>query len=251
MILGASTLCWWREGKSARFFDEIIHRKQYLWEIVDEGELAVSEDDALKLRSIAKDYQVVFSVHTPFLGKDIFSDNFILRNSNIESIKKSLQMANKYEAKFAIIHPGYRNQGISIEEMEEILSELFDLSRSLGITPLLENLTKSTTFYRPEDIKTFNRMLSKPDFVLDVGHANIENSLEAFLRINDNFSYFHLHDNSGSRDEHLSLGMGTINWDYVFSKIIKSDSKKPIVIENMSVDDLERSLIFILKILGS
>ena len=248
--LGASTLFAWKDGKSPKLFEEIVHRRDLLWEIVDEDELAVTEDDALKLRTIGIDHQVSFSVHVPFLRKDILSSNFVLRSSSIASIKRSLEMANKYEARFAIIHPGYRNDGISLEEAAEILNDLFDYSHELGITPLLENLTKGAAFYRPEDIKLFQKLLFRPNFALDVGHANIEDNLEGFLRTNRAFSYFHIHDNLGHRDEHLPLGRGSINWGAFFSEVMRSDPSRPLVIENFSLHDLEISLDFALKMLS-
>ncbi len=248
-VLGASTLFAWRDGKSSRLFEEIIRRSNLLWEILDEDDLTVNEDDALRLRTIVRDHKVVFSVHVPFLRKDIFSNDFLIRSSSISAIKRSMELANKYEAKFAVIHPGHRNNETSLEEMAEILNDLFDHAHELGMVPVLENLTKGTAFYRPEEIKAFRKLLLRPNFALDVGHANVENNLEEFMRANRSFCYFHIHDNSGSKDEHLPLGRGSVNWSRFFSKVTRSGSQRPLVIENFSLQDLEISLNFALNML--
>lgn len=249
-VLGASTLYAWRDGNSPKLFEQIIHRSNLLWEIIDEESLAINEDDALKLHAIKRDHQTVFAVHVPFLKRDIFSSDLIHRMESIKFVKRSIELANRYEAKFAVIHPGYRNDEILPEEMAGILNELFDLAASLGIVPVLENLSRKTAFYKPDEIKQFQKLLLKPNFALDVGHANMENCLEEFMRINRSFCYFHIHDNLGLRDDHLPLGKGTINWGRFFSEVIRTDPERPLVVENLSLEDLEVSLDFASKMLS-
>ncbi len=249
-LLGASTLYAWRDGKSPRLFEQIIRRSNLLWEIIDDEDLAINEDDALKLHAIKRDHQTVFAVHVPFLRKDIFSSDLIHRIACIKLVKRSIELANRYEAKFAVIHPGYRNDEIMPEEIAGILNELFDFATNLGMVPLLENLSRRTAFYKPEEMKQFQKLLLKPNFALDVGHANMESCLEEFMRVNRSFCYFHIHDNLGVKDDHLPLGKGNIDWGRFFSEIVRTDPARPLVVENLSLDDLEVSLDFALKMLG-
>lgn len=54
----------------------------------------------------------------------------------------------------------------------------------------------------------------------DVGHAHINGHLEEFLdRPLDRVFNMHLHDNDGTKDAHLSLGKGTIDWKKVLPRI--------------------------------
>lgn len=52
-------------------------------------------------------------------------------------------------------------------------------------------------------------------FHLDVGHFNLHgrNPLHAAQTFKDHLTHVHLHDNDGSRDQHLPMGTGTIDWD--------------------------------------
>ena len=45
---------------------------------------------------------------------------------------------------------------------------------------------------------------------IDTGHANTCDCLEEMLELK-NISYCHLNDNNGERDQHLSLGEGTLD----------------------------------------
>lgn len=45
---------------------------------------------------------------------------------------------------------------------------------------------------------------------VDLGHANTNGDVEPFLSL-ENISYYHLSDNNGEKDQHLSLGEGNLN----------------------------------------
>jgi sugar phosphate isomerase/epimerase len=102
-------------------------------------------------------------------------------------------------------------------------------------------------FYRPEDLYGFKKALKRPNFVLDLGHANVEGNLGSFIDAMREISYFHLHDNAGDNDSHLRLGRGNINWDRFFSKVVQLKPEAPLVVENMTIEDLDESVQFALK----
>ena len=56
--------------------------------------------------------------------------------------------------------------------------------------------------------------------VLDVGHAQTCGTLLDFLR-HPSLAHVHLHDNSGTADEHLALGQGCIDLQKVLETIQK------------------------------
>jgi len=246
-LLGASTLFAWHEGKSPSLYRAIEERKGLMWEIVDDSRLRVDDEAADKLRVLRKEHGIRFSVHTPFLYKDVLASDRLKREESRSDIHRSLELANRYEAEYAVIHPGYRNDNISAEEILEVLTGLLDHCEQMGIVGLLENLTSKAVLYRPEDLYALKRALKGARFVFDVGHANMEGTLEPFLDAIREMSYFHVHDNNGKNDDHFRLGKGSVNWELFFSKVVRFKPEAPIVIENVSLQDLDESLQFALK----
>jgi|GEM_PF-1827300 len=245
--IGASTLFAWDEGYSPRLFQTIEQRRHLLWEVLDDSRLRLTEEVADKFNAMHKDHGIRFSVHTPFMDKDIFSSDEMKREESIKDVRRSLELANRYEAEFAVIHPAYRNDTLPFDEIAGILADLLDYSERVGVIGVLENLSSKTMLYKPEDLFAFKRAINKPNFMLDLGHANVEDNLHAFIDVIREFSYFHIHDNVGDRDSHFPLGKGSINWDLFFSKVIQSKPDAPLVIENITLRDLDESVQFALK----
>jgi len=245
--VGASTLFAWSEGYSPRLFSVLEQRGSLLWEIVDDSELRVTDEVVSKLGALHRDKGIRFSVHTPFMGKDILSADRTKRDESISDLHRSIELAHKYGAEYAVIHPGYKNDELNQGEIVGVWSELLDFCEDTDIKGVIENLTHKCVLYRPEDLYSFKKDVKKPNFVLDLGHANVEGNLDSFIDAMREFSYFHLHDNAGDNDSHLRLGRGNINWDRFFSKVIQLKSGAPLVVENMTVEDLDESVQFALK----
>jgi sugar phosphate isomerase/epimerase len=69
----------------------------------------------------------------------------------------------------------------------------------------------------------------------DVGHANItQNNLIEYLNIfkTDNISSFHIHDNSGNKDNHLNIGAGNIDFPSILSIIKEKFYDSILIIEH-------------------
>ncbi|HYA21744.1 MAG TPA: sugar phosphate isomerase/epimerase family protein [Thermoproteota archaeon] len=228
-------------------FRVLEQRGSLLWEIVDDSELRVTDEVISKLGALHREGGIRFSVHTPFMGKDILAADRAKRDESISDVRRSIELAHKYDAEYAVIHAGYKNETVSQEEIVEIWSGLLDFCEGLGIVGVIENLTHKSVFSSPEDLYRLKKVLRKPSFVLDLGHANVEGNLGGFVDAIREFSYFHLHDNAGDNDSHLRLGRGNIDWDRFFSKVVQLRIEAPLMIENMTVEDLDESVQFALK----
>ena len=67
---------------------------------------------------------------------------------------------------------------------------------------------------------------------IDIGHANINGQVDAFLgRPLDRLIDMHLHDNAGEADDHLPLGKGGIMWDAILPRLAASCYHGPLVLE--------------------
>ncbi len=54
----------------------------------------------------------------------------------------------------------------------------------------------------------------------DIGHANTTGQIDAMIDLlGDRIRNIHIHDNNGARDEHLTIGEGSIDFDRVLGRL--------------------------------
>ena len=54
----------------------------------------------------------------------------------------------------------------------------------------------------------------------DIGHANTMGQIDAMIDLfADRISNIHIHDNNGERDEHLTIGDGSIDFEHVIRRL--------------------------------
>ncbi len=116
------------------------------------------------------------------------------------------------------LHPamrGLRGKD-AIQRNAEAVAAVATRAEALGITVMVENMGGG--FGTPEELAPLVDAAPNVRFHLDVGHANIRPYgqpnrlpllLEAFA---GRIAHVHVHDNKGRYDEHLPLGVGTIDW---------------------------------------
>jgi sugar phosphate isomerase/epimerase len=114
------------------------------------------------------------------------------------------------------IHPCYfsppamKNNLISFHV--ETLQPLVEMAASYGLTLVLEN------YKAPFDrVSTFQTLLAEVPGLklhLDFGHTNFGmDTHEAFCReLGEHLRHVHFSDNRGRSDDHMPLGVGTVNW---------------------------------------
>jgi sugar phosphate isomerase/epimerase len=96
------------------------------------------------------------------------------------------------------------------------LEHLGAFAHPLGVKLLVENLLSEAT--TPEHLLTILDMghLQNVSVCLDLGHAHIgPGATEAIATLANRIGSVHMHDNHGTKDEHLWPGDGTIDWPAV------------------------------------
>ncbi len=171
---------------------------------------------------------------------------------NYQNVKECINWANKLNAKFIIIHPGYGELNNAVKFLEN-----FDDPRFL-----IENMPKiglhneKMIGYNPEELQTL--MGKEFGFCLDFSHAikaavslklDYKHWIINLLTLNPEL--FHISDGllTNELDEHLNIGMGHYNWNFLMQCINKT--KTPLVtLETPRGADLLNSDIDNLKRLG-
>lgn len=126
-----------------------------------------------------------------------------------------------------------------IELNLEVLGKAVERAQQLGLQIMLENL--GSPF---DDVETLRRVFSGVEtlmFHLDVGHANLNTSINKTEELVNNFRerlvHIHFSDNrGGGEDLHLPLGAGSINWEKIVRVIKKSGYDETITLEVFSSD---------------
>jgi sugar phosphate isomerase/epimerase len=169
-------------------------------------------------------------LHAPFFEHNIAALCPSIREASVESIMKTIDLAEKLRVKTLVVHNGgYAPSGppgtsrFNDDRLRqhwdhniESLKRIVDYATGKGVTLCLENIG-----FDPFSIDgTFEDMAEIRDkvspalrFTLDMGHARLqEGARKAIDLLGDNIRHIHLTDNFGKRDDHLPLGDG--NYDY-------------------------------------
>ncbi len=169
----------------------------------------------------------VWSVHAPLypdrdMGRaggsavNVLHPDKARRIDSMDEIKRALEVADTIPFRNLVLHLGERDDGWSPRTVEYALTALEHLgafARPLGVRLLVENLIGEPT--SPEHLITILQSghLDQVGVCLDLGHANITVGVaEAITTLDTRIASVHVHDNHGSKDEHLWPGDGSIEW---------------------------------------
>jgi sugar phosphate isomerase/epimerase len=168
-----------------------------------------------------------FSMHAPLyadremgragaLAVNVLHPDKARRIDSMDEIKRALEAAEHIPLRNLVVHLGERDDEWSPRTMEYALTALEHLgafARPLGVRLLVENLLSEAT--TPEHLMNILQMghLNNVGVCLDLGHAHITvGTAEAIQTLGDRIATVHMHDNHGTKDEHLWPGGGTIDW---------------------------------------
>jgi len=152
------------------------------------------------------------------------------RIDSMDEIKRALEAAEQIPFRHLIVHLGESGDGWSQRTIEFALTALEHLgafARPLGVQVLVENLTNEAA--SPEHLVTILSLghLDNIGVCLDLGHANMTVGVpEAIAVLGQRIVSLHVHDNHGTKDEHLWPGDGAIDWPAT-TKLLSELPKPP------------------------
>lgn len=153
-----------------------------------------------------------------------------LREASIQEMFLSLREASGLRPLKVVLHPSFI-QGLgammveqarqyAMQSMERILQE----SERLALPICVENLfPRSLSLIVPEDFDVVFKKFPATRLTLDTGHAHIgqggKERITAFInRFSNRIGHVHASDNLGREDEHLPVGVGSID----FPRVVKA-----------------------------
>ncbi|MFP4185908.1 MAG: sugar phosphate isomerase/epimerase family protein [Thermoplasmata archaeon] len=233
-------------------FDEALRKvkKEFNgWEILAEKYHGWRYEEEIKDALSTSDLEI--QVHAPLNDINIASINPGMRESSMNEVKKTIEMADSIGSDMITVHPGlYSPLSIYwdhvIENSKNALKELNGFASEYNVTLAMENLPEMwlSICSTAEETEDFLDELDIK-FCLDIGHAYTTGELDDFLKFSP--INVHIHDNLGEEDVHLKLGEGEID----LKKVLRSldDYNGNLVIEGRDMSELVESKSYLKELL--
>ncbi|MDI6643973.1 MAG: sugar phosphate isomerase/epimerase [Methanobacteriaceae archaeon] len=173
---------------------------------MDKGELEVFSS-----------YDMEVYLHSPTIDLNPASLNPGIRNETLLQLKETIDLAAEIGSEAVTTHPGMihrledRIRLLAMEYAIETLQSASEYANERGIKFSIENMPGRSVYFCNNSLEHQNfTKRCQCHATLDVGHANTTQDVESFFKMN-NILYYHISDNNGEKDEHLSLGEGKLN----------------------------------------
>jgi sugar phosphate isomerase/epimerase len=219
------------------------------WELMAEGQYRLENPDYLReIRENLASTGLGVTVHAPFSDLNLASLNYPIWRESVRQICSCIEHAAELTDRVTF-HPGYVSPvGKLVPEQvwqlqKDALVEIGRFASDRGVIACLENMISIKEFLcrYPEEIIGMTEGIEGIGITLDIGHANTNGNIGAFLKYMREMNHLHVHDNHGLSDEHLALGDGNIDWGTV-GKAVAADYSGVVVVEGRSLEEARRSL---------
>jgi sugar phosphate isomerase/epimerase len=210
-------------------------------------------------RYLLRGFEGEIALHGAFFDMSSASEDPQIVRVTRQRYLLTLQLAVELGARHVVFHANYlpwiRNARYLrqwTQRQVEFWAEIGAEAERLGLVVALENMWEPS----PDLIGCILDWVDSP-FVtacLDVGHAYLYSDsipLTGWLdRLKDRLSHCHINNHRGVEDEHLPLDAlgGVVDYSYVLPLLWSLPSPPLISLEMESLEDLERSLRFILEL---
>jgi sugar phosphate isomerase/epimerase len=189
------------------------------------------------------------SVHGPFGYTGLGDVSEAVRLEALDEHRRHLEAAAEIHATLYLLHPdwrlepGPRDQAV-VAALERSFDALRELQAETSVPIVVENMpgVGCSHLTGPDDLD-----LRGLGFALDVGHATISGTLDAFLASPPpEWRHVHLHSNAGFGDfddPHLPVGAGVVDAAAVLAAARAAGAS--VVLELNDADDVAASLAYL------
>jgi len=205
-------------------------------EIYFDGEAldTASHGDIQRLAKTLFREEIPVSLHGPYMDLSPGGVDAKVKEVTLDRIRKTMDLAALFRPKTVVFHPGYdrwRFEGYhdlwlrnSIETWRPIAGK----AKEIGTTIALENVFEED----PQTLKDLIEGVNSPHFrfCFDTGHYFVFSKAplrQWFDLLGQCMAEVHFHDNHGTRDDHLPLGHGEMDFHELFA-LLERMSLRPI-----------------------
>ncbi len=185
-----------------------------------------------------------FAVHGPYQNIDLSSAE--IDYPDVRGIYEwTFRLCQKYHASHCVCHPyAYRPRSqMSAQEIHdreqrclERVLELDQLAKQYNVELLVENMADHDGLLDQEGFERLFLPCTELNFLIDLGHANIQNwdMDRMFERLGCRIHGYHVNDNFGDADSHLMAFEGGYDWEKFFANYKKFTPGATLVCEYMN-----------------
>ncbi|MFA7695575.1 MAG: sugar phosphate isomerase/epimerase family protein [Methanoregula sp.] len=221
----------------------LVREKTDRIEIMSEG-----RHDLFQSSDACHSVDAHYSIHAPITDINLASTNARIREASLAVIDELCGICDGIHAETLVVHPGYfpwpHMQAGAQEILVESLAALTPIQREHDVRIAIENMGawECLLFRTPELLTALD--CHDIGFVLDVGHARLNNNLGEFLQKSQP-CHIHIHDNCGTNDDHAACGTGTIDFAGLLP-LLPADASR--VIECSDITAYEKSVTYLLSL---
>lgn len=195
-----------------------------------------------KIKALLGKYKMFSVGHTMWFG-DFGAPYESARKGWVEEGKKDIDLAKEIGMEFLVFHfdpspfffEGKRMRKVILGNYVRSMKELVSCGREKGVRLVMENCGVSNETGGVKDYKHVIDRVRGLGVHIDVGHAFVAGGMKnvlAFIRtFRGRIEHVHMHDNRGSRDDHLPLGAGSMDYQKVAGALKKSGYDKTVTFE--------------------
>jgi sugar phosphate isomerase/epimerase len=188
------------------------------------------------------------TIHGPFMDLNPGSLDPLVRQATMHRFTQVFDAAEIIRPSIIVFHPGYDRWRYG-ESRQKWLDNSVDFWRKLlvraeriGCTIAIENIFEE----EPSTLRSLFEAIDSPLFChcFDVGHWNLfaKVSLDDwFAELGGYIAEAHLHDNNGTKDDHLPVGEGEIDFYALFALLKRHAPHAVYTLEAHSREYLERA----------
>jgi sugar phosphate isomerase/epimerase len=171
-----------------------------------------------------------------------------LREASIQETILSLRTASALKPLKVVLHPSViRGLGAMVMDQSrkyamEAIDRILEEGDRLSLSICVENMfPRSLSLVHPGDFDFLFERYPAARLTLDTGHAHIgkggeKRSIEFIDRFPDRIGHIHASDNGGRDDDHLPLGVGSIDFPEIVGALQKIGYDDTITLEVFSRD---------------
>ncbi len=190
--------------------------------------------------SVLDRFDLRYTIHAPTADGNIAESFEPIRRASINVLRETAEIADLVGAEKLVIHPGFcldqTGREASVSALYRSIQELGVLQEEFSVRFVMENLgSMDCCFFQSPKLVWIIRAAGL-GLTLDVGHANLTGTRDAFLQ--EKPDHFHLHDNKGICDEHAACGTGIVD----FAKILPAIGDATLILEVLKLEDVKPSL---------
>jgi len=212
------------------------------------------------VKALVGETGLALSVHLPFLDLNLAAISPNARRSAIERSVEGMHYAEEVGAEVGVLHTGkvpYENSLLRNAVKENLLRSLEEIRKAtagMRCRLALENLAFPGDLLKTvDDLDEICRNFDL-GITLDFGHAMLQGGLETIRDYLERFQgriwHLHIHSNHGSKDDHLPIDEGVIDYSR-FADFLKAFSGSACMeIADGGVEAVRRSALRIRQILG-